>query len=289
MHFAYVPDHCQTELMQGDVLTRTPEINRLLESIHPHFHNQPKNQFFMVLTQSCDLVLRRNNEMCKSPYITIAPVRSLDLLVERQFAQLGDATVGSELRVMGTKNKTKASEFLQRLFNNNEPGYFYLDSEDTPLPSDCVAFLSLSIAIKADLHYKECLDAKVLQLNDTFQAKLGWLVGQMYSRVGTPDWDTKILGKKVQGILKDAAIWVEDDKVKALENEYQYLLKSDPNAKMSRVQIEKAIKKFPTRKKLVLDQAEKVLAEVLGQEQQDQVKKLRKKLENDMALTSLLK
>ena len=273
--------------MQGDVLARTPEINSLLESIHPHFHNQPKNQFFMVLTQSCDLVLR--NEMCKSPYITIAPVRSLDLVVERHFAQLGDATVGSELRVMGAKNKTKASEFLQRLFNNNEPGYFYLDSEDTPLPGDCVAFLSLSIAIKADLHYKECLAAKVLQLNDTFQAKLGWLVGQMYSRVGTLDWDTKVLNNKVQGVLKDAAIWVEDDKIKALEIEYQSLLSSDPNAKMSRTQIEKTIKKVPTRKQLVLDQAEKVLAEVLGQEKQGEVKKLRRQLESDMALTSLLK
>jgi hypothetical protein len=289
MHFTYEPNLSQKELMQGDVLSRTSELNSLLEHIHPHFHSHPKNLYFMILTQSCDLVPRDEGWKCKSPYITIAPVRSLELVIEKHLAQLGFVTIGAELPVMSTKSKDKATEFLQRLFNNNEPGYFFLDSEDTQLLGECVAFLNLSIAIKSDLHYKVCLDAKLLQLTDTFQAKLGWLVGQMYSRVGTPDWEGSKLKKKIQEVLNDdIAIWIQSDTVKPLETEYQRLLNSEPSAKMSRADVSNVIKNIPTRKQKVLEQAEKVLTEVLGSEDQI-VAKLRKRLENDAALTLLLK
>ena len=30
---------------------------------------------------------------------------------------------------------------------------------------------------------------KKIELTDEFKAKLGWLVGNMYSRVGTADWE----------------------------------------------------------------------------------------------------
>ncbi len=45
--------------MQGDVLERTSAIDNLLKVVHPHFHGRMKNLFFMVLTQSCDLVQRK--------------------------------------------------------------------------------------------------------------------------------------------------------------------------------------------------------------------------------------
>ena len=55
-----------------------------------------------------------------------------------------------------------------------------------------VAYLKVSIALKSEKHYKELLNAKVLELSDEFKAKLGWLVGNMYSRVGTTDWESKV-------------------------------------------------------------------------------------------------
>jgi hypothetical protein len=289
MHFTYESILSKTELMQGDVLSRTSGINSLLERIHPHFHSHTKNLFFMVLTQSCDLVPRGNDGKCKAPYITIAPIRSLDLVIEKYLAQLGSVSINAELPVISAKSKDKAAEFLHRLFNNNESGYFYLDADDTSLPCECVAFLNLSIAIKSDFHYKECLNAKVLQLTDTFQAKLGWLVGQMYSRVGTKDWESGALKNKVKKALNsDIAIWVENDKVKLLEDVYEDLSNIEPNVIMSRADISKAIKNLPTRKQKVLEQAEKILTEVLGQDD-PMAAKLRKRLENDTALTSLLK
>lgn len=236
MHFTYEENLCETSLMQGDVLKRTPEIDNLLKEIHPRFYENPKNLFFMVLTQSCDLVQR------KAPYITIVPVRHLDIVVQRHLAELDSTTVKANLPVLGEKSKTKATEFLQRLLNNNESGYFFLNSTDTELPADCVAFLNLSIALKADKHYESCLAAKILQLNDTFQAKLGWLVGQMYSRVGTPDWNKKELTTKIKEILKDSAIWVNDYHLKEL-NSGQYLINSDTDAKLTKTDINAAIKK----------------------------------------------
>jgi len=51
---------------------------------------------------------------------------------------------------------------------------------------DLCAFLLLSIALRAE-HYGALLEAKIAQLDDIFAAKLGWLTGNLYSRVGTPD------------------------------------------------------------------------------------------------------
>ena len=44
-----------------------------------------------------------------------------------------------------------------------------------------------SVAIKAD-HYEVLQKARIGQLAKEFRAKLGWLVGNMYSRIGTEDW-----------------------------------------------------------------------------------------------------
>ena len=52
-----------------------------------------------------------------------------------------------------------------------------------------IAYLKVSIALKSQEHYDKCLAAKKLELSDEFKAKLGWLVGNMYSRVGTADWE----------------------------------------------------------------------------------------------------
>lgn len=288
MHVTYDPKLDATELMQGDVLRRTPAIDELLKTVHPHFHQHPKNLYFMVLTQSCDLVTR-NDGYCKAPYITLAPVRSLDLVVERHLAQFPLAEVAADLPVLRVKAKNKATEFLQRLFNNNELGYFFLDSEDTLLDGDCVAFLNLSIPIKADLHLKTCLDAKMLQLNETFQAKLGWLVGQMYSRVGTQDWDPKKMKDKVSKVLAEAAIWVDDAKLPPVEEAFKVKAQENPGVRMTSAEISRVIAKAPDKRRRVLDEASRVISEALGEENSELAEKLRKRLEGDAGLSTVLR
>lgn len=289
LHFTYETNFCKTMLMQGDVIERTPAIDDLLKVYHPHYYGRQKNLFFLVLTQSCDLVPRKTGEACKAPYITIAPVRSIDSVIERHLAQLPAPKITAEVSVLSAKAKTKASEFLGRLFNNNESGYFYLDGEDTFLPCHCVAFLNLSIAIKADEHYGKCLDAKRLQLSEVFQAKLGWLVGQMYSRVGTDDLPQDVLTKKVQSALKDAALWVEDNKITVLEETYACLNADTPGVKMTSAQVTQAISRAKTHKQKVIEQATAVISKALGDDQVALTLRLRKRLESDAALTALLR
>ena len=176
-----------------------------------------------------------------------------------------------------------------RLLNNNEPGYFFLYGGDTPLGSDCVAFLNLSIAIKSELHFSSCLEAKILQLASEFQAKLGWLLGQLFSRVGTQDWEPNKLTQKIKGLLKDAAIWVPDATISHLEAEFARRREEDANTAMTAIEISRAVSRAPTKKQAVLDQALKVIADVLGSHHETEIALLRKRLENDSSLTSLLK
>lgn len=284
MHFTYASKLDNKSLMQGDVLKRTPAIDVLLNEVHPHFFRNSKNQFFMILTQSCDLV-RRDGIACKSPYITIAPVRTMDEVLNRQVNALKSSALQTELPVLTDKGKSKLSEFLHRLYNNNEPGYFFLESENTTLPSDCCTFLNLSIAIKSEYHYDKCLDAKVLELEPSFQAKLGWLVGQLFSRVGTTDWPKETLNSKVNAALKDVAIWVPDSKLKLL------IERAPEGAPISAPEIKNILRHIPDRKKQVLERTSEIISELINTDNEDQLKlaeKLKKRLENDLTLKALL-
>lgn len=291
MHFTYSQIQSPTDLMQGDVLKRTPAINSLLKEVHPHFYHNDKNLYFMVLTQSCDLVSRSVGG-CKAAYITIAPVRGMEDILHRQVEshQLYDSNFAS-LPILTDKAKTKLSEFLQRLYNNNEPGYFFLETQGTELLNDCCAVLNLSIAIKAEKHLQKCLDAKFLELDPAFQAKLGWLVGQMYSRVGTRDWLPSDVTNKIQAILKDAAIWIPNEKLKALKESFTEFRNANPNKAITQLDVNNIIRKLPTKKKQVMDRTSTILKDVLGDnddEQRNLAEKLRRRLENDLALNQLL-
>lgn len=188
IHFTYKPEPDMENLCQGDVLEITEELSMVLKNVHPYFLNE-QYKFFMVLSQSCDLV-RRSGKSCKTPYITLAAVRSYSDFLERMFLKGKYAEKVDELLIMDEKNKDRAYQLIERVYNNTEPEYFFLYKEDTlEFPESMVAYLKVSIALKSNEHYDKCLNAKKIELTDEFKAKLGWLVGNMYSRVGTADWD----------------------------------------------------------------------------------------------------
>lgn len=273
--------------MQGDVLQRSEKLNEVLKEVHPHF-SDAKNRFFMVLTQSCDLVPRQGGA-CKAPYVTLASVRSLDLVLTRYLNKQSKLKVKSDLPVMDVKTKDRAAEFLRKLFNNNEPGYFFLDSKGTELGSDCVALLNLSIAVKAELHLQTLREAKVLQLESTFQAKLGWLVGQMYSRVGTPDWESSSIENKIEETLKDAACWVPEETVKLLEKDFKIKKQQDASYKVPQDDIVQFISSCPSKKDLFLKQINKILSEALPHGSDSLLDKINNRLRNNPELSALFK
>lgn len=287
MNHVYSGEPNADELMQGDVLARTDELNAALQETHPHIFAKEANRYFMVLTQTCDLVLR-NGGVCKAPYINVAPVRSLNSVLKKQVALYASEYLDVGTPIIRASSKAKLSEFMNRLINNNEQSYFYLDRDGPMQDGDMVALLNQSISLKADQRFKTCLDAKLAQLDDPFQAKLGWLIGQLYSRVGTLDWDTKLLSKKVSDALKGAALTIEDEKMNALEKN----MRDDPSIKEAIVNqqaLMKALKDIPSRKQSVISNISVIVNDLIGAQHQSVAKRIVQRIENDSAITTLLR
>lgn len=214
-HYAY-EDPDKTQLRQGDVLKRTPELIKLLREYHPHYAANPDYQFFAVVTQSCDLV-KRGKKPPKAPYIAIAAARTLEETLLREAAK-GQSDWQREAKVIGDREKNNLLMFLQRVIDNNESGYFYLHNDQKlRIHTPCCVFLALTVTLRAQ-HYELLLDAKIAQLTDTFQAKLGWLIANMYGRVGTTEWDTENpdnpLKNVTKSIIDDTLHSVQDAQIK---------------------------------------------------------------------------
>ena len=162
----------------------------VLKIVHPYFLNK-QYKYFMVLSQSCDLV-RRNGKKCKDYTEFLKKV-----LLNGKYAEEVKG-----LLLMDEKNRDRAYQLVERVYNNTEPEYFFFYKEEAlDFQESMVAYLKVSIALKSDEHYEKCLKAKKMELSDEFKAKLGWLVGNMYSRVGTTDWDSIMSTKTKRNML----------------------------------------------------------------------------------------
>jgi hypothetical protein len=217
LFFTYRPPFSNDQLQQGDILHRSPALKEILSDIHKYYSIKDDYTHFLVLTQSCDLIKRDGNP-CKAKYITLAAVRPLTLVMKREIEKYQLDGLAQKANVCGNRNRQKVHEFVGRLLNNNESEFFYLHAEAANnFPNASCAFLRLSVSIKIE-HYTECLDARILSLSEIFQAKLGWLVGNMYSRVGTEEWLPRYtqdqFTRTVRDILDATCKWVDDDKLK---------------------------------------------------------------------------
>ena len=224
VHFTYSSSIDSGNLKQGDILEKTEELEGLLKKVHPHYTNDDYTHF-QVLTQSCDLVRRGKQKHCSSRYISLAAVRSLGTVISR----IIDGNVEKNKKISidnvnwcSDKFKNKISLELESLFNNNDKNYFFLKSyPEKSLQYDSCTFLHLSIAIKAQEHYDLCLSSKRIELESNFQSKLGWLVGNLYSRVGTEDYVPGCFENKsdfnnyVSSTLDSFIAWVKADQFAA--------------------------------------------------------------------------
>jgi hypothetical protein len=212
-HYVY-RDPDKSALNQGDVLQKTPALVEHLQQFHAYYATHDDYKYFMVVTQTCDLVLR--DGVCGSPYITIAAVRPLEEVVRREAAK-HQTEWEREAGVIGKKAEEKLVLFLSSLLDNNQDGYFYLHQDvGLGIHQNCCAFLPLSVTLKID-HYRLCLNAKIAQLTDTFQAKLGGIIGNMYSRVAAPEWNEyypdNTVAQQVATLLKRTLRIIDDEKI----------------------------------------------------------------------------
>lgn len=245
-----------TNLEQGDVLKRSPELVELLRTYHPHYAEHSDNRFYIVLTQSCDLVVRGGH--CKARYIAIAPVRPLPAVVQREFhAQITMLDDGSGFAPQKVRNDLE--KFLGRLINNNEPGYFYIEPEaGAGITEAMCAALALPISFRRE-HYEKFVSARVLALEDSFQAKLGWLLGQMYSRVGTRDFSEREVGGKVHDIASELAIWFDQGQFDQISSRINEERLADDSKKFGPDDLARIQQALPKRKEqaitAILDKA----------------------------------
>jgi hypothetical protein len=75
-HWTYRTFKRNDDLFQGDIIAREPLL-KVLGQIHAYFCD-PKYLVFIIVTQTCDLVLRGGG--CKARHISLAVIRSLALL-----------------------------------------------------------------------------------------------------------------------------------------------------------------------------------------------------------------
>lgn len=284
IHWAYKDPHEPLLLEQGDVLRLTEPLVELLRLYHPYYADHPENRLYIVLTQSCDLVLRGGG--VKSRYITIAPVRPLPKIIEYEFSsqlKIVDGIPYGSARVQGEVEK-----FLERLFNNNESSYFYLEPEPAEGIADPMcAMLRLGISFKAD-HLEILLGAKVLGLEDSFQAKLGWLLGQGYSRVGTKDFEPSDITKRAKLQAETLGLWIDAAKYVVFDREVKKFKAEQPTETLTVQKIDELISKLPSKKGQAIE-AVLAVAEATGliaAGPSPQRFKLRRGLDNDSAFAN---
>ncbi|HYW85308.1 MAG TPA: hypothetical protein VFB30_18750 [Spirochaetia bacterium] len=112
-HYVY-DDPDLTALNQGDVLEKAPEFVGLLRESHPHYADRAGYEYFMVLTQSCDLV-RRGAAPCAAEYVNLAAILPVAEAIRREAARFQEGDWQRAESVISSRDRDKIVLFLQRL------------------------------------------------------------------------------------------------------------------------------------------------------------------------------
>jgi hypothetical protein len=185
-HWTYSDVEAVDDLYQGDIIARSEPLLDLFQRVHPHFCDE-KYLGFLITTQTCDLV-RRGSKACKTKHINLAAIRSLDDLVPDFFREI----CGTEFEgIYLEESKYEARQLLGRIINQNEQahGIFYLHPDaDAGIAVPAIALLRVSIALRSGEHYDLLCKERCGRISTEYRNKLGWLAGNLYSRIDTPDW-----------------------------------------------------------------------------------------------------
>jgi hypothetical protein len=286
-HWTYDSFTPQADLAQGDIIEPTAELREVLDLVHPHFLD-PKYVSFMVLSQSCDLVRRQGY---RGQPINLCVIRELRAVART----LLDLYCGSGIPgIFREENRGAGRQFLQRVVNQNEQaiGLFYLHPDaDAGIATASVAMLRIAIALRTD-HYEKLQSGRRGRLRPEFQAKLGWLIGNLYARVGTEDWSEPLARKADQDRLIDqtmnSLLSVEWASSQAVQKAKKGGFVSEGKTSQ---EIQEALKAFepPSLDQLLQQSLARILAsEDLAIDSQLQ-KKILKRIPNDSEMSDLLK
>ena len=211
VHWTYRPiDADDGDLEQGDIIQLSDDLRSVFSEVHPHFTSD-KYIAFLVLTQTCDIA-RRNGEGCRSRYINLAVVRPLADVLATFLDRLCDKVEIGNPPIRGIyvlETKSKAQTLMQRVFNQNAQteGMFYLHPDaGVGISEHSVALLQVSFAVRAHEHYAKLVGARSGRLSEQFQSKLGWLIGHLFSRVATRDWEPNQISQMTAEFLEGSSV-----------------------------------------------------------------------------------
>jgi len=137
LHWTYCTFDPDSDLQQGDILSRTDELLTVLKNVHSYFCDE-RYLAFIVVTQSCDLV-RRKAGSCKARHISLAVVREFDRVLP---SLIGEVCAFKNTQILRSELKLEAKEFVSRILDQNEQakGLFYLHpSADAGIATASVA------------------------------------------------------------------------------------------------------------------------------------------------------
>ena len=279
------------DLSQGDILLPDDDIQSVFRDVHPHFLDE-KYTAFLVLSQTCDMVRRGKTKKCKSRYINLAVVRPLRQNIYALLDRVCSNVKAGEKVISGVyvdRTRGIADQLLNRVLNQNEQalGVLYLQpNADVGIVEHCIALLQVSIAVRSEEHYETLVNARRGRLQHEFQCKLGWLVGNLFSRVATQDMPTelvedlktRILGSHNGRVKSEFGVeWIPEKAArKAEKNEYQGIVEP-------RDSVLQWIREFsPTPMiDVALDRISTISKEVLGSCPQADIDTIKKKLSQD--------
>lgn len=282
-HFAYADEDSfkKDQLLQGDLLERTADLESVLQKLYPYAYDNPdKYPYFVVLTHSCDLV-RRGDDPPKAEQITLAAARSIQYLLEHEIADLQTPQLKAAC-VCLRERKQGLFQKVERLISNEEAPYFYLHPLGTPFGEPLVAFLRITFPLRADAHYDTCLHAKRVQLCGEFQAKLGWLTTLVFGRVATEDFDPN----ERHGLAKDYIdgvpdiIWV---KRSVIENEARKVSEAKHLKDLTPAQVKTLVEELAKtdRSEIVVGRILEIAGRALGNATEKDLRELRRALLDD--------
>lgn len=238
LHWTYCQADTDSDLQQGDIVGRSDELLSVLSDVHAYFCDD-RYTSFLVLTQTCDLV-RRGGKECKARYLTLAVIRELDQALT---AILNEISGSGYDGVFVREYRLKAEQFLSRLVDQNEQarGLFYLHPDaEVGIATPSLAFLRVTIALRQE-HYEAVLKSRTGSLKPEFANKLGWLSGNLFSRIATPDWNEEAgVGTSdalVKRYLEEAVPlrqWIPESWIRSAEREdFQFDNLSDANEELA--------------------------------------------------------
>ena len=89
---------------------------------------------------------------------------------------------------------------------------------------------------------------------------MGWLLGQLYSRVGTRDYPPADLQAKIEDVVTSLASFVESESMAPLKAAIEEATAVNPEAIQSYADIVEIVRKLPKKKDLVIDAIIKIAA-----------------------------